>query len=77
MKINVKLHSRLERYSKTNSKIEKVVINEPIKVQCLMEYYKFSPGEVGVIIVNGKLEKADTMLYDNDSVEFHPIFGGG
>lgn len=77
MKIIVKLNLGLEKYSRDNKRIEEIIIEGPINVQGLMDDYDFYPGEIGVILVNGRIESTDTMLQDKDYVEFYPIFGGG
>ncbi len=82
MEVNVILGSTLKQC--TSKASEKVCINadkngiqESCLVQDIINELKLSQDEIGVIIVNKKIETSNAVVYHGDVVEFYPLFGGG
>ena len=53
------------------------VNNYLIRAQDIINELKLSQDEIGVIIVNKKIETSNAVVYHGDVVEFYPLFGGG
>lgn len=43
----------------------------------LLQLLSLQKAQIGVILIDGRIEDIDCLVNDRSTVEFYPIFGGG
>ncbi len=79
MKITIKLHLTLEKYSNCSilSKTDSIAVPHFCRIQDLINLIGIPTSEIGIILVNGLLASISTELKENDSVDLFPFIDGG
>ncbi|MCR4443241.1 MAG: MoaD/ThiS family protein [Peptococcaceae bacterium] len=54
-----------------------VSLGEPAALTELLEKIGIAPGEVGIVIKNGKWAPVDCLVEENDNIELFPVLQGG
>ncbi len=49
----------------------------PVPLAALLQQLHVPPGEVAIVVVNGRLAQLETIVEDKDRVELYPPIGGG
>ncbi|CEP68723.1 Molybdopterin synthase/thiamin biosynthesis sulphur carrier, beta-grasp [Moorella glycerini] len=76
-KVRVELQLSLIRYSNNQTGEISLVMEDDANVHDVLEFFNLVHGEVGVVLINGKLAAEDQELPDNATVILYPVFGGG
>lgn len=75
--ITVRLFTFLNNYYPENDGFLHVQYEEGLTIKKVLEQINLDAGMVGLILVNGRTAGRDYKLFEGDSVELYPIFGGG
>ncbi len=76
--ISVRLHGHLARYAGGNTNCFSVPAESAGSVEEVIRTFNIPPAEVGMVVVNGRVEsRMDTLLHAGDEVKFFGLVGGG
>ena len=71
--MDIRFHSMMKHKSELICDVDLKVEN----INDLLKAYAIDPGEIGVILINGKLADFKDRIEEDDQIDFYPIFGGG
>ncbi len=75
--VHLEVHVSLRRLPGLDGGKKSVKIVQGTPVGQIIKDIGAAPGEIGLILCNGKVVKTDKALYGGEKLEFFPIFGGG
>ncbi|NPV74618.1 MAG: MoaD/ThiS family protein [Pelotomaculum sp.] len=75
--VTVKLHTFLKKYHPAGGEVNRIEYRKGMTVQEVLEHLGLDAGAVGLILVNGRLARANCELAEGDAIDLYPVFGGG
>jgi sulfur carrier protein ThiS len=71
------MHNALKKNPSTVIGMDKIRISfkEGLTIEDIIN--KFELQEVGLVVVNGRISPLEYIIQEEDTIEFHPMFGGG